>query len=234
MGYFCRSLPVESILGVCRFWQNLFWCVWIPELVPVECDGLGFWLNYLRLILIEMGCQIWCSFTVLLNFFCGADVNVKVSIWCKSLLFNFSLSGKRSVMDHGWVLVMGFQLTGGAAGVQGHRVVGVCAAVSATITIHDSSVPWWWPHPLCVFVSVDYDQRSPGATLQCIQPTGQNSLLQKMLPEFYWDTDGTAMDRNVHFLHLNNRINTQWAYTSECIQPFTLSLSAFFLLYSLP
>lgn len=87
-------------------------------------------------------------------------------------------------MDHGWVLVMGFQLTGGAAGVQGHRVVWVCAAVSATIRIHDSTVAWWWPHPLCVFVSVDYDQRSPGATLQCTQPTGQNSLLQKYCQSF--------------------------------------------------
>lgn len=95
------------------------------------------------------------KFNVLLQFyliFCGADVNVKVSVWCKSLLFNFSLSGERSVMDHGWVLVMAFQLTGGAAGVQGHRVVGVCAAVSATITIHDSTMPWWWPHPLCVWI----------------------------------------------------------------------------------
>lgn len=35
-----------------------------------------------------------------------------------------------------------------------------------------------------MFVSVDYDQRSPGATLQCTQPTGQNSLLQKYCQSF--------------------------------------------------
>lgn len=115
-------------------------------------------------------------------------------------------------MDHGWALVMVFQLTGAAAGVQGHGVVWVCAAVSATIRIHDSNVPLWWPHPsVCVFmcVFVDYDHHSPCATLQCIQPTGQNSLLQNTTTKNQFHCD---MDRNIHFSHLNNQINSQWAH----------------------
>lgn len=91
MGYSCRSLPAKSIFGVCRISKNPFWCVWILELMPVQCDGLCSWLNYFWLILIEMECQIRCSLTAMLNFFC-ADVNVKVRVWCKNLLFNFSLS----------------------------------------------------------------------------------------------------------------------------------------------